>query len=84
VLPTLHIEDDGVPIYVQIREQFLHSIGSGVLRPGEQLPTMRQVACGAEGGPEHRAARLRRAGGFRTVVVMRARHLRGGEAATGG
>jgi GntR family transcriptional regulator len=44
VLSTLHIESHGVPIYVQIREQFLHAIGSGLLRPGEQLPTMRQVA----------------------------------------
>lgn len=44
MLPSLHIEDHGVPIYVQIRDQFLHAIGSGLLRPGEQLPTMRQVA----------------------------------------
>ena len=39
-----HIETNGVPIYVQIRDQFLHAIGSGALRPGEQLPTMRQLA----------------------------------------
>lgn len=41
---NLQIESNGVPIYVQIREQFLRAIGSGVLRPGEQLPTMRQLA----------------------------------------
>lgn len=42
--PSLHIENSGVPIYVQIRDQFLRAIGSGQLRPGDQLPTMRQVA----------------------------------------
>jgi GntR family transcriptional regulator len=41
---NLGIENNGVPIYVQIRDQFLHAIGSGALRPGEQLPTMRQLA----------------------------------------
>src|SRR6185437_2886242 len=41
---NLHIENNGVPIYVQIRDQVLRAIGSGVLRPGEQLPTMRQLA----------------------------------------
>lgn len=41
---NLRIESNGVPIYVQIRDQFLHAIGSGALRPGEQLPTMRQLA----------------------------------------
>jgi GntR family transcriptional regulator len=44
MLPTFHIENNGVPIYVQIRDQFLRAIGTGTLRPGEQLPTMRQVA----------------------------------------
>jgi GntR family transcriptional regulator len=44
VSPTLHIENNGVPIYVQIREQILRAIGSGELRPAEQLPTMREVA----------------------------------------
>lgn len=41
---TLKIDTNGVPIYVQIRDQLLRAIGSGVLRPGEQLPTMRQLA----------------------------------------
>jgi GntR family transcriptional regulator len=40
----LRIENSGVPIYVQIRDQLLRAIGNGTLRPGEQLPTMRQVA----------------------------------------
>ena len=44
VLSALRIEDTGVPIYVQLREQFLHAMGAGVLSPGDQMPTMRQVA----------------------------------------
>ncbi|GGF06329.1 GntR family transcriptional regulator [Aliidongia dinghuensis] len=44
MLDRLHVADTGVPIYVQLREQLLGLIGSGVLRPGAQLPTMRQVA----------------------------------------
>jgi GntR family transcriptional regulator len=41
---SLHIADSGVPIYVQIRDQLLRAIGSGALRAGEQLPTMRELA----------------------------------------
>ncbi|HEX4648043.1 MAG TPA: GntR family transcriptional regulator [Steroidobacteraceae bacterium] len=41
---NLQIDNSGVPIYVQIRDQFLRAIGSGTLRPGEQLPTMRELA----------------------------------------
>jgi GntR family transcriptional regulator len=44
VLDTLYIERSGVPIYVQIRDQLLRAIGAGVLKPGEKMPTMRQVA----------------------------------------
>lgn len=44
VLSALRIDDNGVPIYVQIREQMLQAIGAGRLRPGQQMPTMRQVA----------------------------------------
>jgi len=44
VLDALHIEPNGVPIYVQLREQVLGAIGAGFLRPGDQMPTMRQVA----------------------------------------
>ena len=40
----LRIEATGVPIYVQLREQFLHAMGSGQLTAGDQMPTMRQVA----------------------------------------
>ncbi len=43
-LAVLRIEASGVPIYVQLREQFLRLIGVGALAPGAQMPTMRQVA----------------------------------------
>jgi GntR family transcriptional regulator len=44
LLDTLHIEPSGIPIYVQIRDQVLRAIGTGVVKPGERMPTMRQVA----------------------------------------
>jgi GntR family transcriptional regulator len=44
ILATLRIEDTGVPIYVQLREQFLRAIGARTLKAGDQMPTMRQVA----------------------------------------
>ena len=44
VLPTVNIQKNGIPIYVQIRDQLRRAIGAGVLGPGEQMPTMRQVA----------------------------------------
>ncbi len=34
----------GIPIYVQIMEQIKHQIAVGVLQPGDQLPTVRQMA----------------------------------------
>ena len=43
-LAALRIEPTGVPIYVQLREQFLRAMGAGLLTPGDQMPTMRQVA----------------------------------------
>jgi GntR family transcriptional regulator len=44
MLETLHIEDSGVPIYIQIRDQVLAAIGAGILQPGQRMPTMREVA----------------------------------------
>ena len=44
LLAQLQLRTDGVPIYVQIREQFLAAIASGALARGSQLPTMREVA----------------------------------------
>jgi GntR family transcriptional regulator len=43
-LAALRIEPNGVPIYVQLREQILRAMGAGLLSPGDQMPTMRQVA----------------------------------------
>ncbi len=42
--PTIRIEENGVPRYVQIRDQLLRAIGAGVMQPGEQMPTMRELA----------------------------------------
>ena len=44
MLDGLTLQGNGVPIYVQLREQILAAIGRGALKPGDQLPTMRQVA----------------------------------------
>ena len=44
MVPALQLQDNGVPVYVQIRDQMLQAIGTGALSPGEQMPTMRQVA----------------------------------------
>jgi len=40
----LALRSTGVPIYVQLRDQLLHAIGAGVVGPGDQMPTMREVA----------------------------------------
>jgi len=34
----------GVPIYHQLMEQVKHSVETGALRPGEQLPGIRPLA----------------------------------------
>src|SRR4051812_10608198 len=44
ILGGLRVEATGVPIYVQLRDQFLGAIGAGRLAAGSQMPTMRQVA----------------------------------------
>ncbi len=44
MLEGLAIQNNGVPIYVQLRQQILALIGRGALKPGAQMPTMRQVA----------------------------------------
>jgi len=44
---NLRIEIDfrsGVPIYIQIMDQVKHMIAAGELNPGDQLPTVRQLA----------------------------------------
>lgn len=34
----------GVPIYVQLRDQIKKGVASGQLKPGEQLPSVRELA----------------------------------------
>ena len=44
---NLGIEIDfrsGMPIYIQIMDQIKHKIAVGLLKPGDQLPTVRQMA----------------------------------------
>jgi GntR family transcriptional regulator len=44
MLDGLILQDNGIPIYVQLREQLSAMVGRGLLPPGSRLPTMRQVA----------------------------------------
>jgi GntR family transcriptional regulator len=44
LLAGLRLEASGVPIYVQVREQVLQALAAGLLQPGDQMPTLRQVA----------------------------------------
>ena len=44
LLKSLRLDSSGVPIYVQLRDQILRQLGAGVLVPGDQMPTMREVA----------------------------------------
>jgi len=44
LLTHLSLQDNGVPIYVQLRDQIAGAVGRGALKPGARLPTMREVA----------------------------------------
>ena len=44
MLDDLSLQTNGIPIYVQLREQIAALIGRGALSPGARLPTMREVA----------------------------------------
>jgi GntR family transcriptional regulator len=44
LIARLKLERNGVPIYVQIRDQILQAVRAGLIGSGERLPTMRQVA----------------------------------------
>ena len=73
MIPALQLEDNGVPVYVQIRDQMLQAIGAGLLRPGEQMPTMRQVAVTLKvdlNTVRHAYSDLERTG---AIVILRAR-----------
>jgi GntR family transcriptional regulator len=43
MLPTLN-PASGIPLYLQLIEYVKHAIESGVIRAGEQLPSVRQLA----------------------------------------
>lgn len=73
MLNGIRIEDNGVPIYVQLREQFLRLMAKGALAPGDQMPTMRQVAVAFRidlNTVRHAYDELERAG---AVVLIRGR-----------
>jgi GntR family transcriptional regulator len=73
MIPALHIENNGVPVYVQIRDQMLQAIGAAVLKPGEQMPTMREVAVALRvdlNTVRHAYADLEETG---AIVILRAR-----------
>jgi GntR family transcriptional regulator len=60
----------GVPIYLQIENQVKHYIASGALKPGEALPSVRQVAADLRVNPNTVARayqNLERDGLLRTV-----------------
>jgi GntR family transcriptional regulator len=39
-------QKSGIPIYVQVMDQIKHLIATGALLPGQQLPTIRELAVG--------------------------------------
>ena len=57
-----HLETrSGVPTYKQIVQQVTQAVRLGILQPGDQLPTVKEVVGQPGDQPEHRAARLPRA-----------------------
>ena len=44
MLEDLSLQNNGIPIYVQLRDQLAALVGRGALAPGARLPTMREVA----------------------------------------
>jgi len=44
LVPQLRLVKNGVPYYVQLQQQLAEAIASGALKPGDQLPTLRDVA----------------------------------------
>src|SRR3954465_6550849 len=44
LLKSLRLDNSGVPIYVQLREQILRNLGAGLVARGAQVPTMREMA----------------------------------------
>ena len=45
--PKLHLQIDdrsGVPVYRQMMDQFIYYVAGGTLRPGDQIPSIRELA----------------------------------------
>ena len=60
----------GVPVYLQLEQQIKHAIASGVLRPGDPLPSTRRTAADLRINPNTVARafqNLEREGVIRTV-----------------
>jgi GntR family transcriptional regulator len=73
MLPNIHLEENGVPRYVQIRDQLLRAIGAGALLPGQQMPTMRELAVALKvdlNTVRHAYDELEKTG---AIVIVRAR-----------
>lgn len=47
--------DNDRPIYLQLMERIQHDIISGVYRPGDKIPSVRDLALDAAGEPEYDA-----------------------------
>jgi GntR family transcriptional regulator len=68
---SLHISaSSGVPVYLQIEQQIRQSLASGLLQPGEALPSIRRTAADLRINPNTVArafSNLEREGVIRTV-----------------
>ncbi len=73
IVSQLRLDASGVPIYVQLRDQLTKLIAAGVLAPGAQMPTMREVAVALNidlNTVRHAYDDLERAG---TILLIRGR-----------
>jgi GntR family transcriptional regulator len=86
---VFHIDEGaGIPVYLQIKQQILQAMSRGQLSPGDQLPTVRQVAVDLAINPNtvnHAYAALERDGivasrrGRGTFIAEKARPATAGE-----
>ncbi len=70
MLPLRISASSGVPVYLQLEQQIKHSISSGLLQPGDQLPSTRRTAAELRINPNTVARafqNLERDGVIRTV-----------------
>ena len=70
MLPLRVSANSGVPLYLQLEQQIKHAIASGLLSPGEALPSVRRTAAELRINPNTVArafSNLERDGVLRTV-----------------